>query len=350
MNPQPNVLEVHTNDSAILHWEDFSIYSGETTKFVQPNAQSIVLNRVVSTNRSDIFGNLSADGLVYLINPSGILIGKTAQIHTGTFVASTLDIHDKAFLQQKKLHFMGSSKEPIIHLGRIKARDGSVYLIGFHVENHGAIEAEGGACGLVGCEEILLKPKENILVRPYSYPVDDPVLVHDLLDEENIYSRAFYHPTQDYFDDFAMEQTKVLHEGSLKVTNDKESTAFLFADFVEVVKGSTIDVSSPFGNGNVFIGGDYHGINPDIPNAMLTFIDQETLINANARENGDGGRVVIWADWATSFHGKVEACGGKHGGNGGLVQISGDAFLDFQGLVDTRAEKGCSGTLILNSH
>lgn len=95
--------------------------------------------------------------------------------------------------------------------------------------------------------------------------------------------------------------------------------------------------------------GDYQEINPDIPNAFLTYIDQDVWINANANENGDGGRVVIWADWVTSFHGKVESCGGKHGGNGGLVQISGDAFLDYQGLVDTRAKRGCTGTLILKS-
>ena len=59
---------------------------------------------------STIDGLLSGTGSVYLINPNGVIIGKTGVVNVGgTFVASTLDVTNGAFMAGGDLTFSGSS-------------------------------------------------------------------------------------------------------------------------------------------------------------------------------------------------------------------------------------------------
>ena len=62
-----------SSHNAIINWQQFSIASGETTKFFVPSSSSATLNRVTGGNPSAIYGSLQSNGIVYLINPSGIV-------------------------------------------------------------------------------------------------------------------------------------------------------------------------------------------------------------------------------------------------------------------------------------
>lgn len=53
------------SDKAIIDWQSFSIGAGEATNFLQPSAMSAVLNRVISGDPSQIYGNLTANGQVF---------------------------------------------------------------------------------------------------------------------------------------------------------------------------------------------------------------------------------------------------------------------------------------------
>ncbi len=64
-----------TTDRAILDWTRFNIAANESVHFQQPTAASIALNRVSGQEPSAIFGSLSANGQIFLLNPSGILFG-----------------------------------------------------------------------------------------------------------------------------------------------------------------------------------------------------------------------------------------------------------------------------------
>ena len=71
---QPNAQTVQITQGtlrAILNWQGFSIGASESVMFQQPNAASIAYNRVLGTNPSEIFGRLTANGQIFLINPSG---------------------------------------------------------------------------------------------------------------------------------------------------------------------------------------------------------------------------------------------------------------------------------------
>ena len=94
-------LTVTNSAGAVLNWQSFSIGAKETTKFVQPNAQSAVLNRVVGINGavdpSVIAGQLQSNGKVFLINPQGIVFGAGSKVDVGGLVASTRDISNQDF-------------------------------------------------------------------------------------------------------------------------------------------------------------------------------------------------------------------------------------------------------------
>ena len=85
-----STLQITTSDKVIINWGDFSIGSGEITRFLQPSSTSSALNRVISGNPSSILGSLQANGQIYLINPNGILVGGGARINCASFIASTL--------------------------------------------------------------------------------------------------------------------------------------------------------------------------------------------------------------------------------------------------------------------
>ena len=65
-------------------------------RFVQPTSSSVALNRVVGNNASTIFGSLTANGHVYLKNPTGVLFAPGAQINVGSLVATTLQADPNA--------------------------------------------------------------------------------------------------------------------------------------------------------------------------------------------------------------------------------------------------------------
>src|ERR1700754_209392 len=64
-----------------INWSSFGIAANETVNFVQPSANAIALNRVLGSDASQIYGHLNANGQVFLLNPNGILFGKTAQVN-----------------------------------------------------------------------------------------------------------------------------------------------------------------------------------------------------------------------------------------------------------------------------
>ena len=74
-----NTLTVNqATDRLAVNWQSFNIGAAESTRFNMPSSTSAALNRVIGGNPSSIYGSLSANGILYLINPSGILLAPEA--------------------------------------------------------------------------------------------------------------------------------------------------------------------------------------------------------------------------------------------------------------------------------
>ncbi len=78
-----------STQNAAIEWQNFSVGPGEHTAFTVPDASSITLNRVVGGNVSQILGQLSSNGQLYLINPTGILFGPNSRVDVAGLLAST---------------------------------------------------------------------------------------------------------------------------------------------------------------------------------------------------------------------------------------------------------------------
>ena len=67
-----------SSDKSIIDWSSFSIAGGEHVNFQVPSATSVTLNRVTGNDPSSIFGKLTSNGNLMLINRNGILFGNGA--------------------------------------------------------------------------------------------------------------------------------------------------------------------------------------------------------------------------------------------------------------------------------
>ena len=131
-----------------VDWQSFSIGAGNTVRFVQPSSTASALNRVVGGNPSEILGNITANGRVFLVNPAGITFAAGSSVNVGSLVASTLDISTDKF-HAGDFVFEGDSRSAITNLGNIQtATGGSVALIAAKIENQGQISAERGSVAM----------------------------------------------------------------------------------------------------------------------------------------------------------------------------------------------------------
>jgi filamentous hemagglutinin family protein len=145
---------------AIINWSSFSIGAGGKVQF--NNGAGATLNRVMGAAPSQLDGFLTATGSVFLLNPDGVIVGKGGVINVGgTFVASTLDVADDAFMKGGDLTFSGASQAAVINAGSITAQAGDAALIGLSVENDGQIKAPGGDAALGAGRVVLLRAADD---------------------------------------------------------------------------------------------------------------------------------------------------------------------------------------------
>jgi filamentous hemagglutinin family protein len=122
-----------TTGSAILNWSSFNIGAGGKVTFKQPSSSSIALNRIFQASPSQIFGELTSNGQVYLINLNGFLFGATATVNVGSLLVSSLPLAltDSTFssgilspLQLDKPVF-DATLDPVVTGGRQYVVDGN---------------------------------------------------------------------------------------------------------------------------------------------------------------------------------------------------------------------------------
>ncbi|PKL49839.1 MAG: hypothetical protein CVV37_07435, partial [Nitrospira bacterium HGW-Nitrospira-1] len=158
-----NMTIQQATQKAAINWQDFSIGSNAGVRFNQPNTASIALNRVIGQNPSQIMGSLSANGQVFIINPSGVLFGRGAQVNAAAILASTRNISDADFMAGR-YRFAGDGTGTVVNEGNLIAADnGYVTLIGAHVTNSGTIIAPKGDVRLSAANKVTITLDNNSL-------------------------------------------------------------------------------------------------------------------------------------------------------------------------------------------
>ncbi|NER20834.1 MAG: filamentous hemagglutinin N-terminal domain-containing protein [Symploca sp. SIO1C2] len=135
--------------------------------------------------------------------------------------------------------------------------------------------------------------------------------------------------------------------GNLEAKGELGGEIHLFGERLQLL-ATEVNASGNSGGGEILVGGDYQGNTVGAENALKTFVNYATTLQADGLQDGDGGRIIVWADETTGFYGEISARGGSNRGNGGFVEVSGKQDLIFRGEVDTIAPQGNWGTLLLD--
>jgi filamentous hemagglutinin family protein len=352
---------VGTNRS-VINWQSFSVPAGSTTRFDQPSAQSLSINRVVGNDPSAIFGSLSSNGRLVLVNPAGIAVGAGAVVDTAGFTASTLRLSEADALAGRLVFGGDGLGGGALKVdGQILARSGDVVLIAPNVQvaSQALVQAPSGATILAAGQKVELTGRglEGIRLELQA-PADQAVNLGTLQgDAVGIFAGQLKHSGLIQATAVTAQGGKVLLrasgdnlvDGQIKATNGgKGGSVDVLGQRVGLMANAAVDASGAAGGGTVRIGGDYQGANPDVQNAQRTYVDAAATIRADATQNGNGGKVIVWADDQTQSFGAISARGGAQGGDGGFVEVSGKHRLQFDSIVDTRAPQGKTGTLLLD--
>ncbi len=121
-------------------------------------------------------------------------------------------------------------------------------------------------------------------------------------------------------------------------------TVHVLGDQVQL--GEETRICAP--GGEVLIGGDKQGQNPNIRNAMNVTMEKGSVVKADAGQKGNGGKVIYWSDQATAVAGFTSVRGGEEFGDGGFVEASGAEVLEYTGRSDRRAPNGRCGQILLD--
>jgi len=161
-----NITNINqASQKASINWQNFSINQNETVNFIQPNVNSITLNRVVGNETSIINGALNANGQVWILNSNGVLFGKNASVNTSGLLATTAKLSDENF-QNGNYSFKDAGSASIINQGTIEiANSGSVIFASNEVINEGSIKAIKGKVHLTGASNYTVNLNDNSLVN-----------------------------------------------------------------------------------------------------------------------------------------------------------------------------------------
>lgn len=156
-------LSIEASHNAVLNWSSFNIAPGESTQFIQPSASSVVWNHIADQNPSQIFGSLSANGTVVLINPSGFHFGPDARVDAAGLVVSTANVAPIESAAGLFWQFNGAPPQAsIVNYGHIQTSPGgSLFLIAENIANHGTLAAPAGSIGLASGKEVLLSQRPD---------------------------------------------------------------------------------------------------------------------------------------------------------------------------------------------
>ena len=300
------------SDKTVLNWNTFNIGSGASVTFNQPGAASVALNRVLLSDPSAIYGRLSANGQVFLLNPNGVVFGKGSRVDVGGLVASTLNLSDQDFLDGRYRFSRDGATGSVLNQGDINAH--YVALLAPQVRNEGVITASLGTVAMAGGEAVTLG-------------ITGHELISVQVDKANI-------------DTLVSNQNLIQASAGTVILNAQSANGLLG----QVVNSGAIEANGITGDGGT------------IRFAASSAIHNTGSVSANAGDTGKGGRIAAVADLAnpdsrTTVDGSWSAQGGRLSGDGGFIETSASHLSVGEGvIVNTLAVRGKSGQWLLDPY
>ena len=120
----------------VINWQDYSVKQGELVQYDGGAKTNNYLNIITGANTSNINGKIEGGNNVYIVNPNGVIFGKSAEINVGNLYVST---QDTGTLNRAAFEASGTSpldttaalKADVVNMGKINAT--SVEVHGSHI-------------------------------------------------------------------------------------------------------------------------------------------------------------------------------------------------------------------------
>ena len=299
-----------SSQRAVVDWTRFDVGSAAQVTFVQPSASSVTLNRVLSSDPSQIFGRISANGQVFLTNPSGVYFAPGSSVDVGGLVATTHSIGNDAFMAGSNSFSRNGSTGTVHNEGTLTAAlGGYIALLAPTVRNQGVVVAKLGTVAMAAGETF------NLQIEGGSKLVGLEVRASTIAS---------------------------LVDNGLAV-QAPGGLIILSAQAMQQVQGGVVNNSGVLqANGLVNDGGR-------IMLRASNQISHSGSITADAASAGKGGTVTLIADLAnlssrTEVNGSISAKGGDAGGDGGFIETSASKVRFGDNMaISTLAAPGLGG-------
>ena len=391
--PVGNTLAITQTQSAsnrgLIEWSSFSIGSAARVTITQPNAQSLLVNRVTGSGNgpsaSEIHGSLTANGRVLIVNPAGVMFGSTAQVSAGSLVASALDLDSSMsannyanLMRGDDIALSGGSgavniatandpRSPQIQV----TEGGSIVLLSqAQIDHQGAISAPRGEVNMsTGSEATLRAVGTSGFVQVMQVTPSEPqssslttglgsqtlaaggrIVIGGQLREENAgradsLSIGGVVSTASTTGNGGSIHIDAGAGGSLAISDASITASSTTATGGQVTllgNNITIQRGEFAGAPEVLVDGATGGGSIRVGGALTRslLVNDGVLLSADATRNGNGGQISLQAMFnnpgatspvarsdfgVTEAYGTLRARGGTEGGNGGQIETSGMA-------------------------
>lgn len=369
-------------------FQKFGLSEGQIANFLSNPQIRNILGRVTGGDASLINGLIQVSGgnsNLFLMNPAGIVFGPNASLNVpADFTATTATgigfggnwfnaVGDNNYQNlvgtPSQFAFDLSQLGSIINAGNLAVGQGqNLTLLGGSAINTGQLSAPSGSITLAAVPgeslvrisqtghllSLEIEPPRTVdgQVQPITPPNLPTLLTGSAGSIETGLSVSQAGTVQvfNFGITIPTEAETAIASGTLDTsttaTGQTGGNVNVLGDKVGLINAN-INASGTNGGGTILIGGDYQG-KGTVPNAYRTFVSSDSVIKADSLLNGNGGRVIIWADQVTKFYGNISARGGLNFGNGGFVEVSGKKDLAFHGQVNVGATNGLDGTMLFD--
>ena len=329
-----------------IDWNSYNVNANEIVNYIQPDASSISLNRILGNSASQIHGQINANGQVVLVNTNGIFFSPTASVNVGGLLASGLNIDPVDFMNGEYVFSsIDADNGAIINSGILNASlGGSISLLGKQVTNNGLISANLGAVNLAaGKEAVLTFDNQGLMgikisreILQDELGVDPAVLNNGEITAEGGRVLLTASQSQDIFSQ-AVNSNGIEQATSVVVNADG---SFTLGSGADVVNTGAVDVSTTDNNaGKVVMLGENvtssgvvkadsinaNGGEVELHATGTTLLTENSTTTARSENNGEGGQVKVLGDRVGLFDQSTVDVSGENGG--GQALIGGD----FQG-------------------
>jgi filamentous hemagglutinin family protein len=385
-----------SSQRAAIDWQSFDVGLQQSVTFAQPSASAVALNRVTGADPSQIAGRIDANGQIVLVNQSGVNFYQGSQVNAAGVMVSAAGISNQNFMAGRMVFDQPAhANARISNAGTITVKEaGLAALVAPQVVNSGTINAQLGHVVLAGAKTATLDlygdgllsldvtnqvteapvgadgRKATALVTSTGVVIADGGTVQltaraaDGIVQTLVQAGGKIRAATmgDQTGTIALNGVggSVVVEGQLSVPGRAPGTrggnVEVVADgAVTLASTARINASGPAGGGTVAVGTTLAraqggaGI-AATRTAKTVTVQQGARITADAKANGNGGRVAVISDQSkgtTQMDGAISAKGGPQGGDGGFVELSGGR-LGITGTSDESAPAGKVGKLLLD--